>query len=265
MKKVLNILFFGITLGLISCSELPEYELPYELAPTAAVNLNVVVTASNAKCPGPVATFSVDSESQLFYVVQLSSNEALTSDEVFDNGEVISFDGENSQDIQLEGLDFEENYTLYAITVNKNGVRSEEVTSTSLSMPTFNEVVDLVLATNYSGASYYSGTLVSEFDVTLTAEGGYVFTSNALWGDFVAWAYGNPAYSGYYQYPGTLTLNEDLGVDVASEEFYAEGGEGSFDPCTGTFNFTVLTNLFDDPDTAELETEAVDVVLTPVE
>ena len=264
MKKILSLLVL-VSLLVTSCSEPTEYELPYELEPTTSVNSETTITAANAVCPAPTASFTVDSESSVYYVIQLSSEDALTSEEIFDEENEVLFTEAGTKEIELTGLDLGEAYTIYSVTVNVNGIRSEEVTTTSFVMPTFSEIVTPVLGTSYSGTAFYSGSPVTSFDATLTANGEFVFDANSLWGDWVAWAYGNPAYAGLYQYPATVTLNEDFSVDVSSEEFYSLNGSGSFDPCTGIFSLTVDTNLFDDPDTEEVESFSVPVELVPAE
>lgn len=264
MKKILSLLIL-ILLVVTSCSEPKEFELPYELSPTATVGSETTVTAANAVCPAPTASFTVDSESSVFYVIQLSSAEALTSDEVFDEENELVFSEAGTKSIELAGLEFGEAYTIYSVTVNVNGTRSEEVTTTSFVMPTFSEVVTPTLGVQYTGTAFYNGSAVSVFDATLTENGEFVFDSNALWGDWVAWLYDYPAYEGMFQYPGTITLNEDFTVDISSEEFYAMGGSGTYDPCTGIFSLALDTNLLDDDETEEIESFTVPVELVPAE
>ena len=101
MNKLLKIIFTVCAVGLFSCSELPEYELPYDLSPTSEVEVNVTVTPENAICPGPVATFTVDAESSVYYVVQSVADDAPTSEEIWEDGESVSFDSAGSQDVNI--------------------------------------------------------------------------------------------------------------------------------------------------------------------
>ena len=265
MRKLLKLSFVSLGLILGSCSELPEYELPYELGPTSMVSLSTNVTAGNAVCPAPTATLTADSESTVYYVIQPEADDALTSDDVFSDGDDVDFAEAGSEDIDLTGLDLGESYTIYAVTVNADGTRSEEVTTTSFTMPSFSEVVDPTLAGDYSGTVYYNGSVYAEFDTSLANEEGYMFSAESLWGDAIAGLTGVPEYAGMFQYPGSLTLNEDFTVDVNSEASYAVEGSGEYDPCTGTFSYELVTSLFDDAETEEVETLTVDVELVPAE
>ncbi len=266
MTKFLKILFIGFAVVTTACSELPEYELPYELSPVTGLSVETDVNAANAICPGPTATFTVDSESTVYYMVQPEADEALTSDDVFDEGDAVSFETAGSKEVEFSGLEMGESYTLYAVTVNIDGIRTEAVTSTSFTMPSFTEVVDSSLATtDYVGTVSYNGSPFVQYDVTLSNDGSYVFTAESLWGDAIAGLTQVEDYIGMFQYPGTITLAEDFSLLVESEASYALGGEGTYDPCTGIFSYSLDTSLFDDPDTEEVEPLTVTVELAPAE
>lgn len=264
MRKFLKLSFLSLGIILSSCSELPEYELPYELSPVSDLGIETEVTGANALCPGPTATFTVDSESTVYYVVQPQAGDALTSDDVFDDGDAVSFDAAGSQGVEITGLEIGESYTIYAVTVNIDGIRTEAVTSTSFTMPSFTEVVDSSLeTTDYVGTVSYGGSPFVQYNVTLTNDGSYVFSGDSLWGDTIAGLTGNEDYAGIFQYPGTITVAEDFSLTVESEASYALGGDGTYDPCTGIFSYGLDTSLFDDPETEEVETESVTVELVP--
>lgn len=263
MKKIFNLLFIGIGLAATSCSEMPEYELPYELSPTAEVALTVDVTPSNAICEGPALTFAGDSNTTVYYAIQPTADDALDSDTVFDDGDDISLAGDGSETINLAGLELEESYTVYAVTVNEDGTRSEEVTTANFTMPSFEEVADVNLTEDYVGTVSYNGTPFEQFDVTLTNDGSYVFSADTLWGDAIAGLTGRAEYAGAFQYPGTITLGEDFAVTVDSEWAFAMGGDGEYDPCTGVFSYELVTSIFDDPETEAVEPLSVTVELMP--
>ena len=246
MKKIFNLFFIGVGLAVTSCSELPEYELPYELSETSRVDLTVSATASNALCPGPAATFTVDSEADVYYVIALPEDEAWTSQEIWEDGDVVSFEAAGSETIDLAGLGLGEGYMIYATTVNQNGTRTEEVFTTSVTVPTFDDVVTANVGTEFTATTRYNGSPISQFPLTLNADGDFAFSTNDVWGDdFIATLTSNPAYTGAFPYPATLTVNPDFTVDVTSEVDL--GGSGTFDPCTQTFNLALTTNLFGEP------------------
>lgn len=264
MKKVFNFLLVGIALAATSCSELPEYELPYELSPTSEVGLDVAVTPENSLCPGPVATFNVDSQSTVHYVVQPAADDAPTSEEIWEDGESVSFDSAGTDEVNIEGVEMGEEYTIYSVTVNENGIRSEEVTSSSFTVSSFQEIVDASVPTEVTGSPSAFGAQSPVFETTLTAEGDNVYSVGSLWGpNWVAWATGVADYAGAFPYPGTITINPDYTVTVESEAGYALGGDGTYDPCTGTFDLSIVTSLFDSSATEEVETNTVTVEFVP--
>ena len=263
MKKIFNLLFIGIGLAATSCSELPEYELPYELSPTAEVALSVDVTPSNAVCEGPALTFAGDSNTTVYYAIQPSADDALDSDAVYGEGDDVSLEGDGAETVNLSDLELGESYTVYAVTVNVDGTRSEAVTTTNFTMPTYEEVIDASLTGDYVGTVSYNGTPFEQFDVTLTNDGSYVFSADTLWGDAIAGLTGRAEYAGAFQYPGTITLGEDYDLTVDSEWAFAMGGDGEYDPCTGVFSYTLITSLFDDPETEAVEPLSVTVRLVP--
>lgn len=264
MKKIVSLLVL-VSLFITSCSDLQDYELPYDLSPTTGVSLSTNVTAANAVCPAPTATLTVDSESTVYYVVQPAAADALISDDVFDDGKEVDFAAAGSEEVNLTGLDLGGSYTIYAVTVNVNGIRSEAVTTTSFTMPSFSEVVDPTFGEDYTGTVYYGTTPFEQFDVTLSNDGSYAFSAGSLWGDAIAGLTGNAAYAGMFQYPGVITLDDDFSLTVTSESGYALGGAGEYDSCTGTFTYELSTDLFDDPDTEEVETLEVTVELAPAD
>lgn len=116
------------------------------------------------------------------------------------------------------------------------------------------------LASSYTATVTAFDSQAPEFDVVLNEEGELVFSGESLWGpNFVAWATGDDGYAGSYVYSGTITLNSDNSITVSSEEAMMLGGQGRYNPCTGTFSYTLETSLFGEPNVM------VDVVLTPNE
>ena len=71
------------------------------------------------------------------------------------------------------------------------------------------------------------------------------WTVTSSWGpDFVAWATGDPSYSGAFLYSGTIVLNDDYTVDFIGNDAWATGGSGNYSPCTQVFDITLTQGLF---------------------
>lgn len=115
------------------------------------------------------------------------------------------------------------------------------------------------LAPGYTVTTTAFGSEAPEFETTLNDEGDMVFTSDNLWGDFVAWAAGDSSLAGAYPFPATITMDADNNLDITSEADYMLGGDGSYNPCTGSFSMSLETSIFGDPNVI------VDVVFTPSE
>lgn len=71
------------------------------------------------------------------------------------------------------------------------------------------------------------------------------FTITSSWGpEFVAFATGNPGFSGQFLYSGTITLNPDFTVDFAGDDAWATGGTGTYSSCDDQFSITLTQALF---------------------
>ena len=114
--------------------------------------------------------------------------------------------------------------------------------------------------TSYAANVYAFSDEAPSYNTTLSPVPGTdnQWTISTAWGtEFVAWATGNPAYSGLYVYSATIVLNEDFTVDVIGNDALATGGTGTFSPCTQQFSFTLTQGLFTNAFT-------VDTVLSPM-
>ncbi len=73
------------------------------------------------------------------------------------------------------------------------------------------------------------------------------FTVESLWGpDFVAFATGNPAYSGMFLNSGTLNIDPtDNSISVSGDFVASTGSTGVYDPSLNTYTYTFFeANLF---------------------
>lgn len=247
MKNIIKVVII-LCLTLTSCSETTEYELPYELSPVAMVSADVDVSGTKAVCSNSSVNFTVDSESTVYYAILPSSNTKPSSDFVFDKNNAVSFSQAGSKTVLLGNLDLGSSYTINSITVNENGTRSSEVTTTSFTTPSRADILAGSYSGNYTGQTILSGSVYSEFTPTLVDNGDGTFTVDSFFGDFVANATGNEDYVGQFQYPGTLVINDDFTVSVTTDNGYATGGMGTYDPCTDSFNLTLDQFIFTEDD-----------------
>jgi hypothetical protein len=82
------------------------------------------------------------------------------------------------------------------------------------------------------------------------------WTVTSSWGpEFVAWATGDPGFSGSFPYSGTIVLNEDFTVEFIGDDAWATGGSGTYSACDDQFTITLTQALFTTDFT-------VDVVMT---
>ncbi|MCO5725933.1 hypothetical protein [Robiginitalea marina] len=71
------------------------------------------------------------------------------------------------------------------------------------------------------------------------------WTVTSAWGpEFVAWATGDPGFSGAFPYSGTIVLNDDFSVEFIGDAAWATGGIGSYSACDDQFTITLTQALF---------------------
>lgn len=114
------------------------------------------------------------------------------------------------------------------------------------------QVCDGTIKTSYTGMSYIGESLISTFQATLTPVPGEdnTFNIDTAWGtDFVANAASDPTLVGQFVYSGTLTVNDDRSVIIVADDQanFPNGGTGTYDPCTKTFNLVLTQELFSSP------------------
>lgn len=117
-------------------------------------------------------------------------------------------------------------------------------------------------STTYEGDSATSDGLPGEiFNVALVPVPGTdnQFTLSTVWGpNFVAALTGNPGDEGQFVYPVTLTVNSDASVTVTTDVPYGEGGTGTYNACSDTFELNVSQSVF----TGDGSDFTVDITLT---
>lgn len=110
---------------------------------------------------------------------------------------------------------------------------------------TTRELVVTVLPRNWTGSTFLvssaevlnddsffenEANILNIFNLELVPEGGNLYSTTTLWGDFVAAATGNPALEGQFPYPGEITINSDSTILVeGTSEDNADEFPGSVD------------------------------------
>lgn len=253
-KLVASLVVFALLLTSCNNDDSFTYELP-EQADVAQVTLSAVLSTTS-QCTAEL-TLATSDIAEVYYIIQPSSDEAPDSQDVFDDGDVLSFDSSSSLTITTPTLLSGTSYTVYAVSVNKNGVRTEEVYTASYAQATYAINVD----TTYTSSVTALGGARPSHTATLTPVPGATnqYTIDSAWGpNLVAALTGNPAFEGQFPYAGTLTINSDYSVTVVgvSTSPWATGGVGEYDPCTNTITYELTQALFTNAFT-------VQVVLTP--
>lgn len=112
--------------------------------------------------------------------------------------------------------------------------------------------------TTFNGTASIPGSgTVNSFTVEFEPTGNLnEFTTESIWGDFVAGATGDPGYAGEYPYSGTMNIDCLGEVTYVSEEGQLPGGTGTYNELTGSITLSLEQELFTEP-------FLVEVVLTP--
>lgn len=258
MKKTNYIYILAIfCLGLlVSCDEDTNDFVP-ELAPVTAVNITST-QSSDSQC-GVDITFEVLAESTIYYLILTSSADAPTSDDLFSDGDDLSFDGPDSSALSIpnlpEGLDL----TVYAISVNEDGTRSAQVFTERYVQPSY--AIELKASYNGDTASSAIGLppeVAPGFTANVTPVDGSpnTFDIDTVWGpDFVSWLCVcgiNPG-----DYPGPVRIEIDpssfeitilSGGEPSGQGYvfdlpYSIIGSGTYNPCDQSISLDVA-----DPD-----------------
>lgn len=273
MKKIL--LFLSLSVFAISCNN--DFDVT---ADPSAPTVPVAFTATQSE--ESVCTYNFDIAASegvatIYYVVLPTADAAPTSSEIF-NGEYA--DESASLDVETVDLLAGETssfsaadlasgtaYTVYAVSVNVDGIRSEQVFTSSVSVPEYaslaSATADFAAATSFTGApSLGSDSDFSPFTPTVASVSSTQYTFNTFWGtEFIAEVFGNPTYVNQFNYGGTLTINPDLTVTIVGNAPAAwdnAGGTGTYNPCDKTLTYRLNHTLF----TSGGQPAPVDVVVT---
>lgn len=229
-----------------------SYDVPEQAAVTQATLS--FSGSEDSQCNGDL-NISASDEATIYYMVLSSDSEAPVSTDVFNNGSAVSFSEAGSQNVVVSGLDQNTSYMVYAVTVNNDGLRSEEVFTASYSTSSFS----FELGTSYGGTAVFlpNGVTVDGYTVNVTAVDGMAntFDLDATWGpDFIATVCAGCVNSGDYPGPVRIQLDpatsaitvlsggEPSGQGYVFDVAYVVSGNGSYDIC----NDVITLNLTDE-------------------
>lgn len=230
--------------------------LPVELhAPVNAEGLDVTYTItdvagnSSTIIPQRTGTFTITSEDQI--------------NEVSANGQIRYMLTDLLIPVNDSGLSQSVEFDVALTATSKSEV---QIGLSDNSKPTVVRVkiCAVNIGTTYAGTAVSStGFVGPDFTQTLVPVDGNPrqFTTASAWGVlFVPTLANNPA--AIRDYPAIITINDDytvtvVGINTPTAPNRYPGGEGTYDPCTDTFNITLRQGVFTTPFT-------VDVTYSPV-
>ena len=188
----------------------------------------------------------------IYYKIQASADAAPTSDQLLASGTKVAMMANEEFNISKNDLPSNTSYALYAISVNADGLRSEEVYKKVYTTQVYdaNAIITSV-ESDFSAAltsNSFKTTPVFSNDgkaygtdvpviVTKVAADTYAF--NSIWGDFYkTLTNGNTT----RPYPATIKINPDFKVTITYDAVlcpYARPSTGYYDPCTKKLFLTI--------------------------
>lgn len=129
------------------------------------------------------------------------------------------------------------------------GVDDNSVTSYRISTPCLIEVSE-----TYNVDVEALGGVAPSHTVDFVEIGPNQFSLSSTWGpNFVGWATDDESFNGQYLYPGFVVVNDDLTVDVISDDpLSPDGGSGTYDSCNDIFYITLTQGVFSTEFTVDL-------------
>jgi hypothetical protein len=265
-KNIIKSLFLLSVALFASCNNDFAVDTP-QIAATESVNI-VAVQKPVDNCSFLTNGLEYDlsliaaSDVTVYYSIALKSAAAPTSDALLASGTKVSLVANTEFAIATDNLPSNTAYVLYAISVNKDGVRSEEVYTKEYSTQTYNDANILAqIATEFTTATTNQsfkanpvfaandqayGTNVPAIVTKVSAD---TYSFNTIWGDFYkTLTNGNPS----RPYPATIKIKPDFTVEVTFDPLIAPYGRtkssnapnaiptgGTYDPCTKTLELTI--------------------------
>lgn len=262
MKKILLILC--VSVFAVSCND----DFTVTADPGAAVVPLTVTATQTGACSFDFQVKSGEGVAKIFYVIIPATDSIPVSSEIFrgayaDSDEELPVKSLNVASnatitVSESGLTPGISYTLYGVTVNKDGIRTEEVFTQNVTVPAYTatNLNDDFTNSTFTGTPTITGvgTTYPNFTPTVTKVADNQYTFNTFWGPtFIASALNNPQYANVValSYSGTLTINQaadgTYNVTIVGNNSAAwdnGGGTGTYDPCTKTLSYTLTQGLF---------------------
>jgi len=180
MKNIIKTysLLLALLFVVIACND--DDSFTYSIPPQVDV-VDVELSAmTDALIPcNADLTVTVTGASEVYYMLRPANLEAPLSSEVFGSGTNLSFDSAGTQSFEVAGFVADTDYVIYAISVNTDGLRSEQVYTSNYSHPDFDGSIfpdthflgDYTIADNVATIGPGNGTAnFAEGTVTLTVD-----------------------------------------------------------------------------------------------
>ncbi|NRR90395.1 hypothetical protein HSX10_02305 [Winogradskyella undariae] len=228
-----------------------SFDLPTQ-EPTALISDATFAVSAESACKTDITITSSEFTNTIYYLFTTVGSEAPDSSTIFETGSTIV--PTNGSAVFTSGnLNPSTDYIAYFITLNNDGLRSEEVSSFTYSTPEF----AINVSPTYTGTSTYipSGTGEDGYEVTVTPVDGmdYTYDVDTIWGpDFFFTLTGGQVNQG--DFPGVLRFSidpvtydvtvvsggEDAGQGYGIDIPYVISGSGSYDICNDIITFDLL-------------------------
>ncbi|SDZ74375.1 DUF4843 domain-containing protein [Psychroflexus halocasei] len=262
MKKIFLLLFVS-TFAFISCDESVDEEiytgdsLTYF---TNGTNGNFFVEETND--PGfkiPVGVTDKVANDRIFTVSVVNEQTTATEAEYMLDETFVIPANEHIGYINVTGFFNEIDLTGSVLAIKLESIDGSNIANfDNIYTLKLNPFCPFDVPTSFNGTAAIVGQgTVNSFTVELEPTGNLnEFTTESIWGDFVAGATGDPSYAGEYPYSGVLNIDCLGNVTFVSQEGQLPGGTGTYDEITGTLTIVLDQELFTNP-------FQVEVVLTP--
>lgn len=279
MKNLVYILFISLSVLFVSCDQNDKNEGRFDDAKSESgwvqfANSNniqfIYGSASQVSIPVELHTATNKGGTEISYsITDVSGSSAgiipnRTGTFIIDkdNENEVTLDGFLVIDINDAGLSESVEFDVTLTGTNKPGI-SIGLSDDSKPVTVRVKICAVNIGSTYAGTAVAStGNVGPGYTVNLVPVEGQTntFTTNSAWGvQFVPTLAGNPA--AIRDYPAIVKVNDDYSVTVTGNDpafpLRYPGGEGTYNPCTDTFNIVLRQGVFATPFT-------VTVVWSPV-
>ena len=187
--------------------------------------------------------FTPTENGKIYYIAVSNGTEAPTSTEVHSAGNFVDVNaGTPSKGlITEEHLFTEKTVTIYTIFKSVDNFISEVPKNISQTLQ------GCTPSGYYTGQPNIFNTDFTPFDIVFTPTGNKnEYTLTTTWGpNLIAELTADPRYTGYFLYPSTLKINDDLSVEVTGNgDSFTPGGTGTYRPCEDIIEVTLTQEIF---------------------